>query len=75
MSCAKWQKCFQACELAKKLIISGEAVRIPSRVKFFQAVNAVKSSDPVASYIWKGARPDIAEYEVSVRNWRNQSFK
>lgn len=56
-------------------IISGEAVRIPSRVKFFQAVNAVKSSDPVASVLWKGARPDIAEYEVSVRNWRNQSFK
>lgn len=55
-------------------IVSGEAVRIPSRVKFFQADNAVKSSDPVASKLWANARPDVAVYETGVRNWRNQSF-
>ncbi len=55
-------------------IVSGEAVRIPSRVKFFQADNAVKSSDPIASKLWANARPDAAVYEISVRNWRNQSF-
>jgi len=55
-------------------IVSGEAVRIPSRVKFFQADNAVKSSDPIASKLWTNARPDAAVYETSVRNWRNQSF-
>lgn len=55
-------------------IVSGEAVRIPSRVKFFQADNAVKSSDPIASKLWANARPDVAVYEISVRNWRNQSF-
>lgn len=55
-------------------IISGEAVRIPSRVKFFQADNAIKSSDPVASNLWANPRPDAAEYEASIRNWRNQSF-
>lgn len=55
-------------------IVSGEAVRIPSRVKFFQANNAVKSSDPIASKLWANARPDVAVYETSVRNWRNQSF-
>ncbi|MDO8370235.1 MAG: ATP-binding protein [Candidatus Nitrotoga sp.] len=55
-------------------IVSGEAVRIPSRVKFFQANNAMKSSDPIASKLWAQARPGIAEYEVSVRNWRNQTF-
>ncbi len=55
-------------------IISGEAVRIPSRVKFFQANNAVKGSDPIASKLWAEARPDVAEYEISVRNWRNQTF-
>lgn len=55
-------------------IISGEAVRIPSRVKFFQAHNAVKSSDPIASKLWANSRPNVAEYETSVRNWRNQSF-
>lgn len=55
-------------------IVSGEAVRIPSRVKFFQADNAVKSSDPIASKLWANARPDVSEYETSVRNWRNQTF-
>lgn len=55
-------------------IISGEAVRIPSRVKFFQANNAVKSSDPIASKLWTNARPNAAEYEISIRNWRNQTF-
>lgn len=55
-------------------IVSGEAVRIPSRIKFFQADNAVKSSDPIASKLWANTRPDVAVYETSVRNWRNQSF-
>jgi uncharacterized protein len=55
-------------------IISGEAVRIPSRVKFRQADNTSKSSDPMASKLWANARPDASEYEISVRNWRNQSF-
>jgi hypothetical protein len=55
-------------------IISGEAVRIPSRVKFFQADNAVKSSDPIASKLWTNPQPDVAVYETSVRNWRNQTF-
>lgn len=55
-------------------IISGEAVRIPSRVKFLQANNAENSSDPIASTLWKNERPDAAEYEVSIRNWRNQTF-
>lgn len=55
-------------------IISGEAVRIPSRVKFFQAINATKSSDPIASKLWENASPNMAEYETSIRNWRNQTF-
>lgn len=55
-------------------IVSGEAVRIPSRVKFFQANNAEKSSDPIASKLWAEALPDVAQYEISVRNWRNQTF-
>ena len=55
-------------------IVSGEAVRIPSRIKFFQANNAEKSSDPIASLLWKNERPEEKEYEVSIRNWRNQTF-
>lgn len=55
-------------------IISGEAVRIPSRVKFFQANNATKSSDPIASKLWGNTSPNMTEYEISIRNWRNQTF-
>lgn len=55
-------------------IVSGEAVRIPSRVKFFQADSAGKSSDPLASKLWANISPNASEYETSIRNWRNQSF-
>jgi len=55
-------------------IVSGEAVRIPSRVKFFQADKAVKSSDPIPSKLWANVLPDVSVYETSVRNWRNQSL-
>lgn len=55
-------------------IVSGESVRIPSRIKFFQANNVEKSSDPIASILWKNKRPEEKEYEVSIRNWRNQTF-
>lgn len=55
-------------------IVSGEFVRIPSRIRFFQADNASKSSDPIASRLWSNPNPDATEYETSIRNWRNQSF-
>jgi hypothetical protein len=55
-------------------IVSGEAVRIPSRIRFFQAPNAFKGSDPVASILWDSPRPEIIGYDASIRNWRNQSF-
>ena len=55
-------------------IVSGEAVRIPSRMKFFPARGATKSSDPIASQLWSNPQPDAATYELSVRNWRNQTF-
>lgn len=55
-------------------IVSGEAVRIPSRIKFFQASNATKGADPIASQLWGNPRPDEEEYKTSIRNWRNQSF-
>ena len=55
-------------------IVSGESVRIPSRMKFYQAEKTGRSSDPIASKLWKSERPDAAEYAVAIRNWRNQSF-
>jgi uncharacterized protein len=55
-------------------IVSGEAVRIPSRIKFFQAPSAYKSADPIASKLWANPVPPAAEYVTAVKNWRNQSF-
>jgi hypothetical protein len=55
-------------------IVSGEAVRIPSRIKFFQSPNAHKSADPIASKLWTQPAPPADEYVTGIRNWRNQSF-
>ena len=55
-------------------IVSGEAVHIPSRMKFFQSPSAFKSADPIASKLWANPAPPASEYVVGVKNWRNQSF-
>jgi uncharacterized protein len=55
-------------------LILGEAVKIPSRVKFRKISNAPKSSDPDVSKEWRKERPDNTEYEKIVENWRNQKF-
>ena len=55
-------------------IVSGEAVRIPSRIKFFQSPNAHKSADPIASKLWTQIAPAAEEYDTGIKNWRNQSF-
>jgi DNA helicase HerA-like ATPase len=57
-------------------IISGEGVRIPSRVKFYKASNTPKSSDPLASERWREEKKDIAkEYQKLLGLWRNQKLK
>lgn len=55
-------------------IISGEAVKIPSRITFFKVAHAPKGADPKASLEWIKPRPDITEYKETLRLWRNQSF-
>jgi uncharacterized protein len=55
-------------------IVSGESVRIPSRIRFFQANNTTKGADPIASTLWSNPAPAAVEYETCVKNWRNQSF-
>jgi DNA helicase HerA-like ATPase len=56
-------------------IIMGEAVKIPSRVKFDKISRAPKSIDPLVSEKWRGNRPNKSEYEKAVYLWRNQKFK
>ena len=55
-------------------IITGEAVRIPSRIKIFKAPYSPKSSDPHVSSQWALPKPNSSEYITVVQNWRNQSF-
>jgi DNA helicase HerA-like ATPase len=57
-------------------LISGEAVKIPSRVKFFKIANAPKSSDPKASEKWLDKIDDAQkEYKQLLKSWRNKNYK
>jgi hypothetical protein len=55
-------------------LIMGEAVKIPSRVKFEQISKAPKSTDPLVSKQWKRPKPDNKKYKTAVDYWRNQKF-
>lgn len=57
-------------------LISGEAVKIPSRVKFFKIANAPKSSDPKASEKWVEQIDNAQnEYKQLLKSWRNKNYK
>jgi len=57
-------------------LISGEAVKIPSRVKFFKIGNAPKSSDPKASEKWSEKIDNSQEeYQKLLKSWRNKNYK
>ncbi len=56
-------------------LVSGEAVKIPSRVKFNKITNAPKSTDPKASEQWvKTIDNPQEEYQRTIQFWRNQNF-
>lgn len=57
-------------------IISGEAVKIPSRVQFYKLGNAPRGSDPDVTACWK-KEPDmsVSAYQKLVTLWQNQRFK
>ncbi len=57
-------------------IISGEGVKIPSRVQFYKLANAPKSADPIVSEKWMQNKEDVSEsdYEKLVSLWRNQKL-
>lgn len=58
-------------------IISGEGVKIPSRVQFYKLSDAPKSSDPIVSEKWMKTKENINEtdYVKLVSLWRNQKLK
>ncbi len=57
-------------------LISGEAVKLPSRVKFFKIANAPKSSDPKSSKRWLEKIENAKEeYKKLLKSWRNKNYK
>jgi len=57
-------------------IVSGEAVKIPSRMKFFKATNAPKSEDPKVSLKWnEDYNFTIEDYKQLTNCWRNQKLE
>jgi DNA helicase HerA-like ATPase len=56
-------------------IISGEGVKIPSRVQFYKLPNAPKSSDPIISERWMDEnKATIDDYKQLVSFWENQKL-
>ena len=57
-------------------IISGEGVKIPSRVQFYKLSNAPKGSDPIVSEKWLEEKNiKIKDYENLLSLWRNQNLR
>jgi DNA helicase HerA-like ATPase len=57
-------------------LISGEAVKIPSRIKFYKIANSHKSSDPKASEKWiEKIEETEKEYKKLLKSWRNKNYK
>lgn len=55
-------------------LILGEAVKIPSRVKFTKIANAPRSSDPSVSDEWTKEKPEKKHYAKLLEYWRSQKF-
>jgi len=55
-------------------LVIGEAVKIPSRVKFRKIANAPKSTDPNVVLQWKKDKPTTDNFSKIVENWRNQKI-
>ncbi len=61
---------------AGEAIISGEGVKIPSRVQFYKLPNAEKGSDPIPSERWLDEKDiTVADYENLLAHWRNQKLE
>ena len=57
-------------------IISGEGVKIPSRIQFHKLSNAPKGTDPIVSARWmEDKNISIKDYENLLTLWRNQNLK
>lgn len=56
-------------------LVVGEAVKIPSRVKFYKMPESPKSGDPKISLKWNQDKPNSALYKDALLLWRDQKFE
>ena len=57
-------------------IISGEGVKIPSRIQLFKLSDAPKGADPIVVEKWSEDKTaKIKDYEKLLSTWRNQDLK
>ena len=57
-------------------VISGEGVKIPSRVQFYKLSNAPKGADPIASEKWMEEKDiNVNDYNELLTRWRNQDLQ
>jgi hypothetical protein len=54
-------------------LVLGEAMPIPSRIRFFKASSRPRGDDPEMPAAWRKQRPDNGLYEQAVKNWRHQT--
>jgi hypothetical protein len=54
-------------------LVIGEAMPIPSRIQFYQAINKPLGDDPDVAVAWSKDRPDAKFYKDALNNWRRQS--
>ncbi|MDE0158081.1 MAG: ATP-binding protein [Gammaproteobacteria bacterium] len=56
-------------------IISGEGVKIPSRIQFFKLSNAPKGADPIVTVKWmEDKQAKVEDYRELLSVWRNQKL-
>ena len=56
-------------------IISGEGVKIPSRIQFFKLSSAPKGADPIATEKWmEDNQAEVEDYRELLSVWRNQKL-
>lgn len=54
-------------------LVMGEAMPIPTRIRFYRAPDKPQGDDPTMPDAWLKPRPGVAEYEAALVNWRRQS--
>jgi len=53
-------------------LVLGEAVQIPSRIRFPLVEPRPKSDDPETAKRWKTQREKVCHYEKAITAWRKQ---